>query len=147
ANFDANEGNWPEPAIYSKDGKPLLSWRVAILPYTEGDELYKQFKLDEPWDSEHNKKLLEKMPKIYASPAADLKDKTLTYYKVFTGKNAMFDHSRKLTLRKIPAGVDSTIMLIEAGDPVPWTKPDDIPFDPDKPLPKLVGPYKNVNQG
>jgi prepilin-type processing-associated H-X9-DG protein len=33
---------------------------------------------------------------------------------------------------------------IEAGDPVPWTKPEDIRFDREKPLPKLAGPHKNV---
>src|SRR5262245_20576013 len=42
----------PAAAIYSKDGKPLLSWRVAILPFIGEDKLYKEFKLDEPWDSD-----------------------------------------------------------------------------------------------
>ena len=32
-----------------------------------GDALFKQFKLDEPWDSEHNKKLLSMMPPQYVS--------------------------------------------------------------------------------
>jgi hypothetical protein len=145
-NHDAQMTYLPEPAICSKDGKPLLSWRVAILPYIEQENLYEQFKLDEPWDSEHNKKLLDKMPRIYASPGVELKDKSLTYYKVFTGKNAMFQQGRKMTLAKISdlGGCACTIAAIEAGDPVPWTKPEDIAFDPDKPLPKLVGPYKNV---
>ena len=49
-------------------GKPLLSWRVHILPFLEEGELYKQFRLDEPWDSEHNRKLIEKMPDAYADP-------------------------------------------------------------------------------
>src|SRR3972149_4277670 len=44
----------PPPAIRDKEGKPLLSWRVAILPYVEESGLYKQFHLDEPWDSPHN---------------------------------------------------------------------------------------------
>jgi uncharacterized protein (TIGR02996 family) len=30
---------------------PLLSWRVAILPYIEQTNLYNQFQPDEPWDS------------------------------------------------------------------------------------------------
>src|SRR5262249_54155708 len=56
---DAYNGKLPAHAIYSKDGKkPLLSWRVAILPFIEQDNLYQQFHLDEPWDSEHNKKLI-----------------------------------------------------------------------------------------
>ncbi len=58
-------GAFPTAAILDKNGKPLLSWRVALLPYIEQDALYRQFKLDEPWDSEHNKKLIAQMPKIY----------------------------------------------------------------------------------
>ncbi len=45
----------PPHANYSGDGKPLLSWRVHILPYLEENELYHQFHLDEPWDSPHNR--------------------------------------------------------------------------------------------
>src|SRR5262249_7254639 len=55
-------------AIWDAKGKPLLSWRVAILPFIEEEALYRQFKLDEPWDSPHNKKLIPLMPKTYAAP-------------------------------------------------------------------------------
>src|SRR5262249_51556565 len=67
-NYHDVNGKFPPAAICDKQGKPLLSWRVAILPYVEQDNLYKQFKLDEPWDSEHNKKLIAQMPKVYALP-------------------------------------------------------------------------------
>src|ERR1700721_4145755 len=52
--------------VLDTDGKPLLSWRVAILPFVEEQALWMQFKMDEPWDSPNNKKLIEKMPKLYA---------------------------------------------------------------------------------
>jgi len=142
ANRDSLTGKPLQAAIYSKDGKPLLSWRVLLLPYLEQDTLYDEFKLDEPWDSEHNKKLLAKMPKIYASPGVIMKDRTSTYYKVFVGKGTIFDPKNPTTFAKIPAGNANTILLIEGGDPVPWTKPDDIMVDPDKPLPRITGPYK-----
>jgi hypothetical protein len=56
--------SFPPAAIYSKDGKPLLSWRVAMLPYlhTSQGNLLKKFRLDEPWDSEHNRALIARMP-------------------------------------------------------------------------------------
>src|SRR5262249_41965572 len=67
-------GAFPGAAICDKTtGKPLLSWRVAILPYIEEDNLYKQFRLDEPWNSEHNLKLLEKMPKSYTLEGREAK--------------------------------------------------------------------------
>ncbi len=74
--------HFPPAAISSKDGKPLLSWRVALLPYLGHEELYKQFKLDEPWDSEHNQKLLDKMPRVYSSvsgPEGDWMFRILPY--------------------------------------------------------------------
>jgi hypothetical protein len=117
---------------------PLLSWRVAILPYIEQTTLYKQFKLDEPWDSEHNKKLLEIMPKVYA-PVAGKTKPGMTYYQVFVGKNAPFDGTIG---PRFPAtfldGTIRTFLVVEGGEAVPWTKPQDIPFD-GKTVPKLGG--------
>jgi hypothetical protein len=66
AYHDAN-GHLPRD-IVDKNGKPLLSWRVAILPYIEQDNLYKQFKLDEPWNSEHDRKLSQQVVQVYQSP-------------------------------------------------------------------------------
>src|SRR5205823_4651732 len=87
---DTNVSRLPTD-VTDKDGKPLLSWRVALLPYIdiELQELHKQFKLDESWDSEHNKKLIEKMPKVYAPVRVRAKAGE-TYYQVFTGKDALF---------------------------------------------------------
>src|SRR5262249_20124770 len=66
--YASSSGYLPRHAIYSKDGKPLLSWRVAVLPYLEQVPLYRKFKLDEPWDSPHNKALLKYMPPSFISP-------------------------------------------------------------------------------
>ncbi len=77
--YDTNHCLPPAPLVDAK-GKPLLSWRVAILPFLEQDNLYRQFKLDEPWDSEHNKKLISKMPKIYQGLNAKLNSEFKTVY-------------------------------------------------------------------
>jgi prepilin-type processing-associated H-X9-DG protein len=135
-------GHFPPAATYDKDGKPLLSWRVLILPFLEQNELYKEFKLDEPWDSEHNKKLLARMPKTYDTPS-EKKERNHTFIQVFVGKMAAFEGK---TGRKIPEftdGTSNTILVVETEKEVPWTKPADLPFDPDKPLPKLGGVYTN----
>jgi hypothetical protein len=92
--------------IVDKDDQPLLSWRVALLPFIEQQELYKEFKLDEPWDSEHNKKLIERMPKIYAP--IHVKAMTgETFYQVFIGKDALFGPGKNPRLtRDIPKPFD-----------------------------------------
>jgi hypothetical protein len=139
---DANK-RLPAAAIYGQDGKALLSWRVAILPYLgeKQRELYKQFKLDEPWDSEHNKELLDKMPAVYKSPAA--KDKTTTtYYQVLTGPDTVFAGNQGMKLIQITDGTSNTILAVKAGEAVPWTKPADVVYDAKKPLPKFGGVSK-----
>jgi uncharacterized protein (TIGR03067 family) len=129
------------PAVITdKAGEPLLSWRVAILPFIEENALYKEFKLDEPWDSPHNKKLLARMPKVYAPVLGKTKEPHSTYYQGFVGPGTVFEPGKKLRLvADVPDGTSNTIFAVEAGEAVPWTKPADIPYDPKKALPKLGG--------
>jgi hypothetical protein len=137
AYHDANNG-FPDN-ITDKNGKSLLSWRVAILPYIEEEALYKQFKLDEPWDSDNNKKLIEKMPKVYAPVRVKAKAGE-TFYQTFTGEKALFGGKVKNPrFLSITDGTSNTGMVFEAGEPVIWSKPADIPFDEKKALPKLGG--------
>jgi prepilin-type processing-associated H-X9-DG protein len=132
-NYHDTNNHFPA-AVMGKDNKPLLSWRVAILPFIEEDGLFKQFKLDQPWDSEHNKKLLSKMPKIYALPGDRRKfDVPTSYYRVFVGNGAAFDLKHKTRMQDVTDGLSNTIMIVEAADGVPWTKPDEIEYDPKKP--------------
>jgi hypothetical protein len=138
-NYLSTTNTFPANAIYDKDGKALLSWRVMLLPYLEGEDLYKQFKLDEAWDSPHNKKLLAKMPAVYKSPAGKAKHPYGTFYQGFHGAGAIFDGKRGIGIADITDGTSNTIMFAEAANDVPWTKPEDLPFKPGKPLPKLGG--------
>src|SRR5580692_2246885 len=134
-NYHETNNQFPGD-ILDKDGKPLLSWRVAILPFLEEEKLYKEFKLDEPWDSDNNKKLIEKMPKLYAPVRVKAKAGE-TFYQVFTGENALFGGKKKPSIpASIPDGTSTTGMVFEAGEPVIWSKPADLPFDAKKPLPK-----------
>ena len=143
ANADVHDGKWADD-ITDKDGRSLLSWRVAMLPYIEQEALYKQFKLDEPWDSEANKKLIEKMPKVYAPVRVKAKAGE-TFYQRFVGKDALFDETgSKYKISNIPDGTSNTALVVEGGDPVIWTKPADLSFGEKKPLPKLGGLFDGV---
>ncbi len=132
---DANNG-FPAAAICDKKGKPLLSWRVSILPYVEQQSLYNEFKLDEPWDSEANKKLISRMPKVYAIPGAKTEGKT--HYRVFLGNGAVFDLIQQARIQDITDGTSNTVMIVETVDATEWTKPDDIEFDDKLPIEKLL---------
>ncbi|HEX3447935.1 MAG TPA: sigma-70 family RNA polymerase sigma factor, partial [Isosphaeraceae bacterium] len=137
-SFVANskETRYP-PAAIRKDGKPLLSWRVAILPYLGQQALYDKFRLDEPWNSPHNKTLLNQMPDIYAPVVRTDEPRGSTYYQVFTGPGALFEDEVGPGIQDIKDGSANTFMVVEAGGPIPWTKPEDISYDKEKPLPKL----------
>jgi RNA polymerase sigma factor (sigma-70 family) len=92
-NYLSAEGHFPPAAITDKDGKPLLSWRVAILPYLEDydgrscSELFKEFHLNEPWDSPQNQTLLAKMPAVFASPAGRDARGSSTAYRGFVSQD------------------------------------------------------------
>jgi hypothetical protein len=138
-NYNDTYGHLPPPASTDAKGNALLSWRVAILPFIDESDLYKQFKLDEPWDSPHNKKLLAKMPKVYAPVGVKTKEADSTFYQLCTGPNTPWPTIS--TKARIPAnfpdGTSNTLLIVEAGEAVPWTKPTDLAIDPKKPLPAL----------
>jgi hypothetical protein len=143
AMFDYQEKykRLPPAAIYSDDGKPLLSWRVAILPFLEQDALYRQFKLNEPWDSEHNRQLVAQMPAVYAAPGGRYQNDGTTFYQAFVGSGAAFDGREGLSRSDFLDGSSKTAVAAEASEAVPWTKPQDLSYSPDQPLPRLGGVF------
>jgi hypothetical protein len=168
-DYNDSMGRLPPAIVYDKTGKPLYSWRVLILPYLEGDPIYKRFHFHEAWDSPHNRELLSLMPRCYAHPKSS--SKTDTHYQVFNGPGALYNVPmtnsppnrltpfRGLNLpqgvevfeaqtpARIPAsfqdGTSQTILIVETPVAVPWSKPADVPLTADGQLPKLTGLYSD----
>lgn len=142
--------HFPLPASLNKEGKQLLSWRVLVLPFIEQADLYRQFHLDEPWDSPHNRKLIDKMPDIYRSPLQSREETSHTTYVVPVGNGAIFDKQKPTVFKQITDGTSNTIMTVEV-DPkhaVIWTKPDNLSFNPKQPFEGIGKPYpKGFNAG
>ena len=125
-NFHDANGRFPAQAIAQGEGNPLLSWRVAILPYLGEQALYDQFHLDEPWDSAHNIELLEQMPGFFRNPS-NPPTAGMTTYLVPMGKGVGLS-SEGLKIQQITDGTSNTLAVLDV-DPqfgVPWTKPDDL---------------------
>ena len=140
--YRQKHGNYPPPAIYDRDGRPVLSWRVALLPFLGEETLYKSFKLDEPWDSLNNKRLLKKVPKILQSVnfAYDPSPSGKTMIQVFAGENAVFDSKKGIRQSEIAR---PAILLAHVASDVEvyWTKPADVVYAPDQPVPDVYGKY------
>jgi hypothetical protein len=144
--YHDSHGKLPPAVVYGKDGKALYSWRVLVLPYIEEQGLYNEFRLDEAWDSPHNIRLLERRPHAYAPPSryAHKIPPTHTYVHVFVGKGTPFENPEGHSMASITDGTSYTFLVIEAGKPVPWTKPEDLSYSADQPLPDLDGPFRDI---
>jgi hypothetical protein len=135
--YHDGHGHYPPAALSDNDGKPLLSWRVLILPQLGEQALYDEFRLDEPWDGPNNVKLLPRMPEVYAAPGTNPPEPHMTYYKAFTGPGSLFEEGSKVTKDDVRDGLHQTVIVVEAGEPCPWTKPEDVRVVPGEPLAKL----------
>jgi beta-lactamase regulating signal transducer with metallopeptidase domain len=138
-NYHSTFNHFPAAVIIGPDGKTPHSWRVEILPYIEQIELYKAYKMDEPWDSPNNKKVLAKMPRVFS--ATPNQPSTVSSYYVLSGKETAFPGEQAIRIADITDGTSNTILAVESKRDIPWTKPEDLEYDPKKPLPKFGGFY------
>jgi hypothetical protein len=134
-NYDAEHGSFPPAVTYDKQGKPMHSWRVLILPYLDRRDLYDEYKFGEPWDGPNNRKLLAVHPAYYRCPsdkAAWDKGSTITSYVAVVGSRAAWRRDKGTSLKDIAShGLpENTILVIENADSgTPWTEPRDFSLD------------------
>jgi hypothetical protein len=140
-NYHKTKGSFPSAVITDpKTGKALLSWRVAMLPYLDQERLYREFKLDEAWDSPQNLRLRERIPAVFQGPG--LSRQGCTVYQVLVGPGTAFEAGpggAGRALGEFTDGTGCTILVAEAAEPVEWTRPVDLVYDPNGPLPRLGG--------
>ena len=134
------------PPLYSVDanGRPLHSWRVHILPFIEQSALWESIRLDEPWDSPHNRQFHAMMPAIYGCP--DNPGAGCTYSVIagsatvppapggsFVAATAATPGGRMPrggNFGEITDGTSNTIAIVEVKEPFNWMNPTaDITLD------------------
>jgi len=142
--FHNAQGALPAASGVGRDGKTRHSWRVDLLPYLEEVALYNEYNFDEPWDGPNNRKLIERMPKVFHAPSdTNAKPGSPSYF-VLTGPDTLFPNRKAgMGFAEVLDGTSNTLAVVEAKRDIPWTKPEDIPVDQDKPLPRLGG----ISQG
>ena len=140
---DYSDGRLPLAVLRDQElgnrGQPY-SWRVALLPFLDEGELFSQYRRDEPWDSPANKAVLARMPRVFATPGSARAEDGFTHYQVLVGPGTAFERpDLRVGWGDFQRGAAETILVVEAADPVPWTKPEDLPYNADGPLPKVGG--------
>lgn len=132
-NYHDTYDEFPPAYTVDKHGKPLLSWRVLLLPFMEEEELYEKFHLDEPWSSAANRELISQMPEIYTSPFfRDSRKEGKTPYLAIVDEHdghTVLLPKKSCSFKDIIDGSSNSAIAID--DPaylVTWTKPDD--WDP-----------------
>ena len=171
-NYHDTYGRFPPAVVNGPDGKPWHSWRVLILPFLEGNEVYNQYRFDEPWDGPNNRKLLAQMPKVYSDPIHGENKEFYTHYALPTGDDTIFeadgiDMADKADkrfmgagrgIRDVLDGTSNTILTVSVTpeQKIPWMKPEDFEVGvsiPDVgkkdsiPAPYAVGTGKGVPVG
>ena len=144
-NYEQAQGRFPPAFSSDKNGKPLLSWRVAILPYMEEEALYKQFRLDEPWDSPQqvaHRQDAESLSEPEQCGRASRKNELLDAAE----RAQRFSGAKGVSMADITDGTSNTIMTVEVPDSsaVEWTKPDDFAYDEEDPAKGLAGMRSGV---
>lgn len=140
-SYQEATGTLPPTAAGQKPKQPPVSWRVLILPYLEEAALYQQYRFDEAWDSENNKKLIPRIPNVFKAPGSRKAAEGRTNYLAVVGDSYALAADKARPLVAFTDGLSNTILLVEANDEhaVPWTKPEDFTPDKAKPISGLTG--------
>lgn len=127
ANYHDTYKCYPPPFIADADGKPMHSWRVLLLPFLERNDVYKQYRFDEPWDGPNNRQLADQMPSVYALHGCEKPDNVTTNYLRVVGDTTASPSNRVIHDRDVTDGTVGTLFIVENVDAgIHWMEPRDL---------------------
>ncbi|MDZ7616774.1 MAG: DUF1559 domain-containing protein [Patescibacteria group bacterium] len=121
--YESDHGSLPPAFTVDAEGRPLHGWRVLLLPYLGEQALYERLRLDEPWDSEHNRQFHGADLPVYRCPDVAAAGPGQTTYTVLVGSDAPFEAGQAKKLAGFKLNADDTILVAERADPVGWMDP------------------------
>jgi len=124
------------PALAEREGLPVRSWRVDVLPYMDNAPLRRQYVDAAAWDSPQNLPLAKQVvPALQcpSDPNRTLNGQSLTGYAGVRGANTMFPDGRGRAIREVTDGTSNTLLIVEAcGRQIVWTAPRDVDLSEQK---------------
>ncbi len=134
---DQRKGIMPAVASFDQAGKPLLSWRVHLLPLLGEKKLYEEFHLRRTLGQRAQPQAGRRMPTVFQGINPKLNEQGKSVYLAPVGKDLAFTGGavgRRMPA-EFPDGTSNTILFVEADDvrAVEWTKPEDLKVDLDNP--------------
>lgn len=127
-NYQRDHGRFPPPYVVDDQGRPLYSWRVLLLPYLDQEDLYNAFRLDEPWDSPHNRSLVPRY-EVFSSPQRP-KEKNVAHYLAVVDESTIWDPDTPTSLSDVTDPPEETIALIEVwSESIHWSEPRDLSLE------------------
>lgn len=120
--YESKHGMLPPACTVDAHGNPLHSWRVMLLPHLGQQSLYDKIRLNEPWNSEHNRKLHGEAVAFYQCPSAELSPGQTTY-SVVVGPEMPFETANGKKLAHFGPKSAAMILVVEREQPVCWMDP------------------------
>lgn len=125
--YDSHKRRLPPAIVTDAEGRPMHSWRVAILPYIEENGMYSNYRFKEPWNSPHNSKVTAERPEIFHCPSDKQSGESDTSYVAVLSPNSVWGINQSKSIDGIKDGTDKTILLIEMKNSgIHWAEPRDL---------------------
>jgi len=120
-------GSYPPAYVCDKNGQPMYSWRVLLLPFIGEKDLYKRFRLDEAWNGPHNRLLVTQEPTCYKCPA-DISHAGATNYVAIVGPAAPWEGAQPRSLEDLRSatGGESVLVAEMVDSGIIWMEPRDL---------------------
>ena len=126
-NYESAHGTLPPAYLTDKNGKPMHSWRVLILPYMGYNDLYERYDFSEPWDGPNNRRLAAEMPEVYRCPDYDGDNEFATNFVAVVGEETAWPPGNSVQATDFADGRHHTILIVEVADSdIHWMEPRDM---------------------